>query len=171
MDGCLNSVKSINASGVSMNVGRHFGSSIPVEAFANETRQSSSAITRTAFNHSVRSLSNSMRRVLKNARLATKWRSRASCSARILGAVSGVIHLAIFYKDQHSSREIAGTYTSSRLFGPITWNLGLDGNFDIVDIFPTLSRVPKLGFGATIISKIYKWPIIKDSLDILPSFP
>jgi len=72
MDGCLNSVKSMKASVDSTNVGRHFGSSIPIDAFASETRQSSSATTRTAFNHSVRSLSNSTRRVPKNARLATK---------------------------------------------------------------------------------------------------
>ena len=72
-----------------------------------------------------------------------------------MGAVSGVIHLAIFYPISASPllhTSIKWTYASRRLLGPITRNLGLDRYFDIVDILPTLGRMPVLGIGATAVS-------------------
>jgi hypothetical protein len=62
-----------------------------------------------------------------------------------------------------------GTYASSRLLGPITRDLGLDGYFDIVNILPTLGRMPVLGFRAATISSVYS--LVSDVLDILPGFP
>ena len=89
-----------------------------------------------------------------------------------MGAVSGVIHLAIFYPSSASSllhTSIKWTYASSRLLGPITRNLGLDRYFDIVDILPTLGGVPELGFGAATISLVYN--LVSDVLYFLPGLP
>ena len=72
-----------------------------------------------------------------------------------MGAVSGVIHLAIFLgMSGHSIVRSGRTYTSSRLLGPITRDLGLDRYFDIVNILSTLSGMPELGFRAAAISKV-----------------
>jgi hypothetical protein len=60
------------------------------------------------------------------------------------------------------------TYASCRLLGPITWDLGLDRYFDIVNVLSTLGRMPELGFGATTISKVLI--LVSDVLDILPGF-
>lgn len=65
--------------------------------------------------------------------------------------VSGVRYRAIFWQvsydppDLHQ-KEVA--YAGRTLFGPVVGDLGLDGNFDIVNILPALSRVPEFGLGA-----------------------
>ena len=46
-----------------------------------------------------------------------------------------------------TTEEIA--YAGGALFGPVVGHFGLDGYFDIVDIFSSLSRVPELGLRAT----------------------
>lgn len=63
-----------------------------------------------------------------------------------------------------------GTYRISSLLGPIGGDLGLEWDFDIVDVFTTLGRVPVLGIWAA----VHQLPSIQDHSDhppdLLPGF-
>lgn len=95
--GCLKSSKSINASSPSTSSGLHAGSPSALDAFAKLNRQSSSASTRIARSHTLRSRSNSAYSLFLNSLIAVLRFSRASLSFRMVPCRAGTMKRLAFY--------------------------------------------------------------------------
>lgn len=90
--GCLSSSKSIQAESPLTSSGLQDGSPSAAEAFARLKRQSSSARTLTARNHTLLSASNSAKSLDLNSFMAVLRFSRASLSFRMIGSSDGTTH-------------------------------------------------------------------------------
>ena len=127
--GCLNSSKFSHADSPSTNSGLHAGSPSAMDALAKLNKQSSSANTRTARNHTPRSLSNSSKSLnLKLLTIALRV-SRASFKLRIVLAREGTTQRCAAYHiisgEILYSNEPTGLSTPT--FNPVSGNIFLAG--------------------------------------------